>query len=115
MATFADPVHEEFVGWLYGMAPYGGADAGEIDAFASQVKDGDDGSFYDASTATATARIAEGDAAVKAGHAETAFDCYLRAALFLAVGIHPLYGLPVDPRLVDGFHLAMATFEKALQ
>jgi alpha-beta hydrolase superfamily lysophospholipase len=115
MPTFTDPVHDEFVGWLYGMSPYGGADAGEIDALVPLVKDGDDGSFHDACRATAEARIAEGDAAAAAGHAHTAYDCYLRAALFCAVGIHPLYGTPVDARLVDTFHLGMATFEQALR
>ena len=46
---------------------------------------------------------------------QTAYDCYLRAALFLGVGYHPLYGTPVDPRLVDAFHLQMETFAKALR
>ena len=49
------------------------------------------------------------------GHTATAYDCYLRAALFLAIGYHPLYGTPVDPRLVDAFHLQMEVFEKALR
>ena len=115
MATFTDPVHDEFASWFLGLAPYGGADVGEIDALVPLVKDGDDGSFYEACRATAEARIAEGDAAATAGHLETAYDCYLRAALFLGVAYHPLYGTPVDPRLVDAFHLQMATFEKALR
>ena len=78
------------------------------------MKDGDDDSFYDAFVATAKARIDEGDAAAATGHPTTAFDCYLRAALFLGVGYHVLYGTPVDPRLVDAFHLQMETFEKAM-
>jgi pimeloyl-ACP methyl ester carboxylesterase len=88
---------------------------GEVDALVPLVKDGDDGSFHDACRATADARIAEGDAATKAGHVHTAYDCYLRAALFCAVGIHPLYGTPVDPRLVDTFHVGMHAFEQALR
>jgi hypothetical protein len=115
MTTFADELHDEFASWLLGLAPYGGADVGEVDALVPSVEDGDDGSFYDACVATARARIEEGDSAAKAGHRQTAYDCYLRAALFLGVGYHPLYGTPVDPRLVDAFHLQMATFEKALQ
>jgi pimeloyl-ACP methyl ester carboxylesterase len=115
MATFTDPVHDEFASWFLGLAPYGGADVGEVDALVPLVEDGDDGSFHDACRATAEARITEGDVAEKAGHAETAYDCYLRASLFCAVGIHPLYGTPVDPRLVDTFHLGMDTFERALR
>jgi alpha-beta hydrolase superfamily lysophospholipase len=113
--TFTDPVLDEFTGFLLGLVPYGGADVGEIDVLVAQVKDGDDGSFFEACAAVATARIAEADAAVAAGHVATAYDCYLRASLYLAIGYHPLYGTPVDPRLVDAFLLQMDVFEKALR
>ncbi len=115
MATFPDPVHDEFAGWLLGMAPYGGADIGEVDLLASRVTPGDDDSFFDECHAIARARIDEGDTALGHDHHATAYDCYLRAALFLGVGYHVLYGTPVDPRLIDAFHLQMATFEKALR
>ena len=45
MAIFTDPRHDEFTEMMLGMAPYGGADLGEVVAMAKQVKDGDDGSF----------------------------------------------------------------------
>lgn len=112
---FSDPVHEDFASWALGFAPYGGGDIGELQAIAKQVKAGDDGSFYDAFASFAKRRIAEGDAALAKGHRATAHDCYLRAAGLLGVAYHPLYGTPVDPRLVDAFHLQMATFERALQ
>jgi alpha-beta hydrolase superfamily lysophospholipase len=115
MGFFTDPVHDEFTEMMLGMAPYGGADLGEVAAMAKLVKDGDDGSFFEACASTAEARIAEGDAAAEAGHLDTAYDCYLRAALFLGMGYHPLYGTPVDPRLVDAFHRQIETFEKALR
>lgn len=115
MATFPDEVHDEFASWLLGLAPYGGADVGEIEALVPLVEPGDDGSFYDACVVTANARIFEGDEAARGGHLHSAYDCYLRAALFLGVGYHPLYGTPVDPRLVDAFHLQMETFAKALR
>jgi hypothetical protein len=114
MATFADPLHAEFASWLLGFAPYGGADIGEIDLLASTVQAADDSSFYEGCRAIAEARIDEGDAAAANGHHATAYDCYLRAAAFLGVGYHPLYGTPVDPRLVDAFHVQQTTFEKAL-
>lgn len=112
---FSDPVHEDFASWALGFAPYGGGDVGELQAIAKQVKAGDDGSFYDAFVAFAKRRIAEGDAAAAKGHRATAHDCYLRAAGLLGLAYHPLYGTPVDPRLVDAFHLQMATFEQALK
>src|SRR4029079_3276633 len=114
MGILTDPIHDAFTEMMLGMAPYGGADLGEVEAMAKQVKDGDDGSFFEACAATAKARIAEGDAAAEADHLQTAYDCYLRAARFLGIGYHPIYGTPVDPRLVDAFHLQMETFEQAL-
>ena len=53
MALFADPLHDEFTEMMLGMAPYGGADLGEVEAMAKQVKDGDDGSFFEACAAIA--------------------------------------------------------------
>jgi hypothetical protein len=112
VALFSDPVHDDFASWALGFAPYGGGDFGEVETIAAQVKPGDDGSFFDAFSAFAQHRIEEGDAAAAKGHNATARDCYLRAALFLAVAYHPLYGTPVDPRLVDAFKLQIDTFDK---
>ena len=53
MAIFTDPLHNEFTEMMLGIAPYGGADLGEVEAMAKQVKDGDDGSFFEASAAIA--------------------------------------------------------------
>ncbi len=114
MKIFSDPLHDEFAAWPIGFAPYGGGDVGEVEARALLVKAGNDGSFFDAFSGLARRRIAEGDAAEAKGHHATAYDCYLRAAVSLGVAYHPLFGTPVDPRLVDAFHLQMATFDKAL-
>jgi pimeloyl-ACP methyl ester carboxylesterase len=114
MAQFSDPVHAEFAAWALGLAPYGGADVGEVDLLAGQVTPGDDDSFFEAFSALARRRIEEGDAAAAQGRPATARDCYLRAALFLGLGYHPLYGTPVDPRLTEAFHLQMETFDKAV-
>jgi hypothetical protein len=115
MPLFADVLHDEFAGWALGLAPYGGADYGEVQTIATQVVDGDDDSFFDAWHAFAQRRIDEGDRAAAAGHFQTASDCYGRAALMLGLAYHVLYGTPVDPRLVDAFHLQMDTFAKALE
>lgn len=114
MPLFADGVHDEFASWVLGFAPYGGGDVGEVEMLAGQVKPGDDDSFFHAFAGYASRRIAEGDAAAASGHAATARDCYLRAAALLGVAYHPLYGTPVDPRLVDTFRLQMDIFDKAL-
>jgi hypothetical protein len=111
---FADPVHDEFAGWALGFAPYGGADVGEIQYLATKVTPGDDDSFFDEFSTFAKRRIEEGDTAAAKGHAAAACDCYLRAACLLGVAYHPIFGTPVDPRLVDAFHLQVATFDKAM-
>ncbi len=112
MPLFPDPLHDEFASWALGLAPYGGGDIGEVELLASQTKPGDDGSFFETFAGYARRRIEEGDAAAAGGHRATARDCYLRAASFLGIAYHPLYGTPVDPRLVDAFDLQMETFEK---
>ena len=114
MPLFKDPVHDEFASWVLGFAPYGGGDVGEVEWLATQVKAGDDDSFFEAFSGYATRRIEEGDAAAAKGHRATARDCYQRAAGILGLAYHPLYGTPVDPRLVEAFHLQMATFDKAM-
>src|SRR5262245_8542548 len=114
MALFPDPVHDDFATWILGFAPYGGGDVGEVEYLATQVTAGDDSSFFDAFSAYARRCIDRGDTAAANHHPATAVDCYLRAAAYLGVAYHPLYGTPVDPRLVDAFHLQMATFDTAM-
>jgi alpha-beta hydrolase superfamily lysophospholipase len=111
---FSDAVHDEFSSWVLGLAPYGGGDVGEVELLASKVTPGDDGSFFDVFSGYAKRRIEEGESAAAKGHRVTARDCYLRAACLLGAGYHPLYGKPVDQRLVDAFHLQMDTFDKAM-
>ena len=48
MAIFDDPLHDEFGSWILGFAPYGGGDVGEVEYLGTQVKAGDDDSFFDA-------------------------------------------------------------------
>jgi pimeloyl-ACP methyl ester carboxylesterase len=114
MALFTDSLHQEFAEWSLGFGPYGGADYGELLVLAGNVTPGDDDSFFDAFATFARRRIEEGDAASAKGHDATARDCYIRAASYLAVAVHVLYGTPVDPRLVDAFQLQMETFDKAV-
>jgi alpha-beta hydrolase superfamily lysophospholipase len=111
---FSDPVHDEFASLILGFAPYGGGDVGEVQALSLQVKEGDDDSFFDAFVGLARRRIEEGDVASAKGHSASAYDCWLRAACLLGMAYHPLYGTPVDPRLVDALHLQMGTFDRAM-
>lgn len=114
MAFFQDPLHEQFAEWAIGFAPYGGADYGEVQAMAAQVKPADDDSFFDVLHAFARRRIDEGDAALAKGHVATARECWLRGAALLGLAYHPLYGTPVDPRLLAASRLQMTLFDKAV-
>ncbi|HEX3460947.1 MAG TPA: hypothetical protein VHT49_08580 [Acidimicrobiales bacterium] len=111
---FSDPVHDEFGSLILGFAPYGGGDVGEVQALALEVGNGDDDSFFDAFTRLARRRIEDGEAAAANGHSASAYDCWLRAACLLGMAYHPLYGTPVDPRLVEALHLQMDTFDRAM-
>ncbi len=115
MSYFTDPLHDEFSSWLLGFAPYGGGDVGEIAFLASQVTEGDDDSFFEVLSGYANELITAADAAATSGHRASAHEGYLRAAAFLGVAYHPLFGSPVDPRLVDAFHLQMQVFAKGLE
>src|SRR5262249_33932421 len=50
-----------------------------------------------------------------AGHVASAREYSLHAACFYAVAYHPIYGVPVDPRLVDSFHRQIKVFDTAMR
>lgn len=114
MQFFDDPLHDEFGTWALGFAPYGGGDVGEVIAIAAQVGAGDDDAFFDAWSVVADRRVEEGEAALAKGHRMSARDSLVRASAFYAIAYHPLYGTPVDPRLVDAFHKQMSAFDRAM-
>jgi alpha-beta hydrolase superfamily lysophospholipase len=109
-----DPLHDGFASWALGYAPYGGADPGEVVAIASAIRDGDDSSYYTAWTAAADYQVEEADACLGKGQRRSAREFYLRAASFYSFSYRPLFGEPVDPRLLAAFRKQMAAFNKAM-
>jgi hypothetical protein len=71
-----------------------------VQAVGKSVGDGDDDAYYLAWMAAADRLAAQGEAAGKAGQRLTAHESFLRAAVFYGAAYHPLFGAPVDPRLV---------------
>lgn len=114
LPLFADEVHQEVALWALTYAPYGGCDVGDVIAIAGNVKDGDDTSYYEAWVGFADRLATEADAAAAGGHRLSARDGYLHASSDYGVALHPLYGAPVDPRLVTAFRKQMAAFAKAM-
>ncbi|MFL6663779.1 MAG: alpha/beta hydrolase family protein [Rhizobacter sp.] len=111
---FADPLHEQLGTWPLAYIPYGGADYGEIVRIAEEVGEGDDSAFHAAWTNAAERLAGEAAEALARGHHAGARELYLRAACFHAKAFQPLFGEPVDPRLVSSFRQQMEAFDAAL-
>jgi len=99
---FDDPLHEFFAATLaFGLTSKGGVEPGEISATCSRIADGDDGSWYDEWCATADRIAAAGRASAAAGHRVSARDALIRASIVYGLAYHPLFGSPIDARLVS--------------
>lgn len=114
IAIFKDELHDQLGTWPLGYIPYGGADYGEIEAVAQTVGDGDDSAFHDAWTTAADRMMEDGQRSETAGHRASARESFLRAACFYGKSFHPLFGKPVDPRVVAGSRKQIAAFERGL-
>ncbi len=112
-ALFRNEMHNDFV-WAHGYIPYGGADFGEIRAVAEAVADSGDDAFHDAWVAAGDRMAAAADALLAKGRMTSARETYLRASVFYASSFRPLYGAPVDPRLLSAFRKEVAAFDSAL-
>jgi alpha-beta hydrolase superfamily lysophospholipase len=111
---FKDHFFDEVGTWALGYIPYGGADFGEVQAVASAVGDGGGDAFYAAWVAAGDRMAAEAESCLAKGHRGSARDLFLRASVFYAGSLHPLYGAPVDPRLLAAFRKQTAVFDKGL-
>src|SRR5262249_29943431 len=108
-----DPLYERFATRALSHALYGGADFGECFVTAKQITPADPDSWHRAWTATADRvfEIAQGCAA--SGHAVSAREAYLRASTYCRTPYWPLFGAPVDARLVAAFDRTAEAFAKA--
>jgi hypothetical protein len=111
---FEDPLFEDFAtSFGLGLGSRGGSEPGEIQATCSLIKGGDDNSWYEAWRATADRVAAAGAESEKAGHAVSARESYLRASLYFSLAYQPLFGAPVEPRLLEAFGRQRSAFERA--
>ncbi len=90
-----------------------GCPLGEISATISQIEKGDRDGWYEQWAATAERIVALDDESASAGHAVSARDAYLRSSNYYRTAYLPLYGSPVDPRLVQAFDKETTVFRKA--
>lgn len=112
--AFSNDLHDEFGRWPAAYIPYGGADLGEILAVGRAVGDCDDAAFYDAWTSAGDRLAAEAEETESRGRRASARELFLRASAFYAAPYHPLYGAPVDPRLLAAFRKQIELFNKGL-
>jgi len=95
-------------------APSGGADFGEcLQTVAAVGEDGTADDWYREWTATADRIAAAADESATRGHDVSAYEAYLRASTYYRVSYFPLFGAPVDPRLVTAFGRDEETFALA--
>lgn len=111
---FSNELHEDFGSWPIAYIPYGGVDFGEIRAVAEAVGDGDHDAFYEAWISAGDRLKGEAEAALSRGHKGSARELYLRASVFYTTSYHPLYGAPVDPRLLSAFRKQTDALERGL-
>lgn len=111
---FKDDLHDELGTWSLAYIPYGGPDFGEIVAVADAVGEGDDSAFYEAWTSAGDRMAAEARAGLARGHRTSARELFLRASVAYGASYHPLYGEPVDPRLIQGFRRQIEAFDAGL-
>ncbi len=113
-AIFKSDFHDGFGTWPLGYIPYGGADFGEVEAVAKAIGDGGDEAFYDANVAAGDRFAAEAHAVLAKGRRRSASELFLRSSVFYGASYHPIYGEPVDPRLLAAFRKQIAAFDQGL-
>ena len=111
---FKDELHDQFGTWPLAYIPYGGADFGEVSALADQVGEGDDTIFHQAWIGYAGGLSEQAEEALQRGHEQSARELFLRASVFYAASYHPLYGDPVDPRLLAAFRNQVTALNRGL-
>jgi pimeloyl-ACP methyl ester carboxylesterase len=108
-----DPMYEEFGQRALLQATYGGADFGECTTTIERIGAGRLDDWYREWVATADRVAAIGDESAVAGHAVSAREAYIRASTYYRAAYFPLFGKPVDPRLVEAFERETESFHKA--
>jgi hypothetical protein len=108
-----NPLFETFGQRALTQAVFRGSDFGECVTTIERVGDGTVDDWHREWVAIAGRVESIGDDAAAAGHAVSAREAFLRASTYYRTAYFPLFGAPVDPRLVDAFGRETAAFRKA--
>lgn len=107
---FSAPLFQMFADRAVTMIAVGGAESGEIAATAARIGDGGPDRWYEEWSATARQVEAWGDESAGRGHPVSAREAYLRAATYHRIAYSPLFGSPVDARLLAAFECECRAF-----
>lgn len=107
-----NPMWESFGNRSLVLAIDRGADFGECVVTVQNVGDGGVDDWYREWVATADRVAAIGDESAAGGHRASAREAYYRACNYYRSAYFPLYGAPVDPRLVEAFDKETDVFLK---
>jgi pimeloyl-ACP methyl ester carboxylesterase len=108
-----DPLWEAFGSRPLSTIVYGGADLGEITSTMERVGKGSADRWYQEWTSTASRLADLADTAAARGHRVSAREAYFRAASYFSTAWVPLFGAPVDARVVDASARQVEVFERA--
>ncbi len=111
---FQNPFHDEFGCMPLCYAPFGGADYGEVLAVAQAVAGGDDCAFLSAWAAAGDRLAAKAEDALGHGRVHTGASLLLKASCFFSTSYRPIYGEPVDARLVACHRKCTNALERGL-
>ncbi len=111
---FKSDFHDEFGSFPLAYIPYGGIDFGEIIGVSQAVGDGDDSAFYEAWMAAGNRFATEATDTLAKGRLAVARELFLKASECYATANHPIFGFPVDPRVVAASHKRTAAFDQAM-
>ena len=115
MKLFDDPLQDEFAQWPLALLESAGGAVGEVTALAASLTRPDDETFIKAWIDAADRHVDQAATARKAGHTVLALGHELRATSFYEVGIHMLYGAPVDRRLPATYDRLAQAFDRAME
>ncbi len=115
MRLFEDRLLQQFADRALMTMTGGGAEYGECALTASRITEGDVGSWHREWTATADMVAEWGARSDDKGHAVSAAEAYHRASTYYRVANFPLFGSPVDPRLVETFRKESDSFGRSAE
>jgi len=108
-----NPIYQAFTQRAMCYIPTGGADFGECLVTIKKIADGNVDKWYQEWIATASRVENIGNESLKNGHRISACEAYLRASNYYHTAYFPLFGYPVDKRLIKAFDKEIEVFQKA--